>query len=63
MRRTIGYLFFYGGILVIVLGWVFHNRPAIYVADHMLAPWVIGAVAGVVLVLLGVIISGPTRKR
>ncbi len=63
MRRTIGNLFFYGGVLVIILAWVFRNGPTIHIVDHMFPTWVLGAVTGVVLVLLGIVIAGPTKKR
>ncbi len=63
MRRTIGFLFFYGGLAVIVVAWAIHNRPPMLVANHNLAPWVLAATIGVVLTLLGIVIAGPTRKR
>ncbi len=63
MRRTIGNLFFYGGIIVVILAWVFHNRPPMMISGYSIRCWLVGAILGVVFVLLGVVISGPTRKR
>ncbi len=63
MRRTIGYLFFYGGLIIMILAWTVHNRPPVLVGGHYVKCWVMGGILGLVVTLLGVVITGPTRKR
>lgn len=63
MRRTIGNVLFYGGLLVVVLAWFFHNRPPVTVAGHTMSVWVVGAVVGFVLALIGIFAAGPSKKK